>query len=48
MAEVFVISDTHFGHKNILNFIHHDGKPLRSFADLEHMHMTIVFVYQIV
>ncbi len=42
MAEVFVISDTHFGHANILKFIHHDGKPLRPFKTLDHMHLTIM------
>ncbi len=41
MAEVFFISDTHFGHANILKF-KHDGKPLRPFVDLEDMHNTMV------
>ena len=33
MPEVFLISDTHFGHQNVLGF-EHDGKPLRSFNTL--------------
>ncbi len=41
MAEVFVISDTHLGHENILKF-EHDGKPLRSFKSLTEMHVDII------
>ena len=41
MAEVFVISDTHLGHKNILNF-EQDGKPLRPFNSLTEMHIAII------
>jgi calcineurin-like phosphoesterase family protein len=41
MAEVFLISDLHLGHKNILTFMH-DGKPLRPFKTLEEMHEVIV------
>lgn len=29
---VFFISDTHFGHEGINNFVHHDETPLRPFA----------------
>lgn len=35
--KVFFISDTHFGHANILNFKRADGTPLRSFASVEEM-----------
>lgn len=41
MSEVFVISDTHFGHKGVLNFTH-EGKPLRPFRDLDEMHYQMV------
>jgi len=41
MADVFVISDTHFGHENILKFTH-DGKPLRPFSSLTEMHVHII------
>ena len=33
----FYISDTHFGHANILNFKREDGSPLRSFANVQEM-----------
>lgn len=37
MTDVFLISDTHFGHGNILNFKREDGSPLRKFNNiLEH------------
>ena len=36
MSNTFFISDTHFGHKNILNF-EHEGKPLRTFDSAEEM-----------
>ena len=42
MAEIFVISDTHLAHANILKFKRVDGTPLRSFRDLNEMHNTIV------
>ena len=41
MGEVFLISDTHFGHKNILKF-EHNGKPLRPFSSLTEMHVEII------
>jgi len=41
MAEVFVISDTHLGHDNILTF-EHDGQPLRPFKSLTEMHVEII------
>lgn len=37
MASIYVISDTHFGHANILNFKNKDGEPLRVFDDVHHM-----------
>lgn len=41
MSEVFVISDTHLGHENILKF-EHEGKPLRPFSSLTEMHVAII------
>jgi calcineurin-like phosphoesterase family protein len=37
MANIFLISDTHFGHANILNFIREDGVHLRTFSSVEEM-----------
>lgn len=39
---IFVISDTHFGHQNILKFKTADGEPLRLFDSVEHMNETMV------
>lgn len=41
MSEVFVISDTHFGHDKILTF-EHEGKPLRPFGSLTEMHVEMI------
>lgn len=35
MTNVFLISDTHFGHSNILTFKREDGTPLRSFSSIK-------------
>lgn len=37
MATIYLISDTHFGHANILHFKNKDGNPLRVFDDVHHM-----------
>lgn len=37
MTNTFFISDTHFGHANILNFKKYDGTPLRLFSSVEEM-----------
>lgn len=43
MAEIFVISDTHLNHKNILTFTDkHSGKPVRPFHSLEEMNETMI------
>lgn len=42
MAEIFLISDTHFGHKNILNFKRANGEPLRDFHSTYEMDMYMV------
>jgi calcineurin-like phosphoesterase family protein len=38
----FFISDTHFGHSNILKFQDADGKPVRTFSSVEEMDETMV------
>ena len=37
MANIFVISDTHFGHTGILSFKNKEGQALREFDDVDHM-----------
>lgn len=35
MSNVFLVSDTHFGHSNILSFLKSDGSKLRDFSNIE-------------
>lgn len=42
MKERFVISDTHFGHKNIVNFTNNDGSPLRPWDDIDEHDAALV------
>ena len=42
MSKIYVISDTHFGHNNILNFVAEDGSKVRTFHDIYHMDEFIV------
>lgn len=35
MKERWLISDTHFGHRNIVNFTNDDGTPLRPWDDIQ-------------
>ena len=37
MAEIFVISDTHFSHAGMLSFKRPNGSPVRSFSSVEEM-----------
>ena len=37
MTNIFLLSDTHFTHKNILTFTKHDETPLRTFTSVEEM-----------
>ncbi len=39
---IFVISDTHFGHANILNFKNGDGSHVRNFTSVEEMNEHMV------
>jgi len=41
MAEVWFISDTHLGHKNILKFKNYDGTMLRDFSSIYEMEEVI-------
>lgn len=44
MSEIYVISDTHLNHKNILTFLDKDGKKFRGdrFDSIEGMNETII------
>ena len=42
MADLFVISDTHFGHSNILSFKNPDGSRVRDFSCVEEMDQIMV------
>lgn len=42
MPNVFIISDHHFDHANILNFTKKDGNHLRVFNDFNHMNEYMV------
>jgi len=40
--KTFLISDTHFGHTNILSFLNQDGSHLREFSSVEEMDETMI------
>lgn len=42
MANIFFISDHHFGHANILTFKNSEGTPLREFDDVDHMNEIMI------
>jgi calcineurin-like phosphoesterase family protein len=43
VAKIFIISDTHFNHGNILQFLNADGSMVRpGFTDVEDMNETII------
>ena len=42
MADIWVISDTHFNHANILKFEDKLGKPCRVFSDVDEMNETMI------
>lgn len=42
MRDIYIISDTHFGHENILKFTGFDGGPVREFHDVHHMNEYMV------
>ena len=39
---IWVISDTHFQHNNILNFKGNDGLPFRMFNDVQEMNEIMI------
>lgn len=39
---LFLISDTHFNHENILNFTDKDGAKVRTFDDVNHMNEVMI------
>lgn len=42
MKNIWVISDTHFNHANILNFKDSNGDPVREFHDVNHMNEIMI------
>lgn len=42
MRDIFIISDTHFGHVNILKFLNEDGSHVRDFSSVEEMNERMV------
>jgi calcineurin-like phosphoesterase family protein len=42
MSNIFVISDTHFNHENILKFKDKDDKPVRNFSDVHEMNEIMI------
>lgn len=42
MANIFLCSDHHFGHANLLNFKKQNGDPIRSFDHIDHMNEYII------
>ena len=42
MTNVFLVSDTHFGHKNICVFTREDGSPLRPWDDSDAMDADMI------
>lgn len=42
MSEIFLIADTHFGHKGVCEFLNKDGTKLRPFNDPDEMDEVLV------
>lgn len=42
MSNRWVVSDTHFGHANILTFLDENGKNVRTFSSVEEMDETMI------
>lgn len=42
MRNIWVTSDTHFNHENILNFKDSEGKPIRPFSSVEEMNAVMI------
>lgn len=43
MSKIFVISDTHFNHSNILKFLGNDGTPFRKFDSVNDMNECMIY-----
>jgi len=41
-VNVWLVSDTHFSHANILNFKRSDGSPMRRFSDVQEMDQFMI------
>lgn len=41
-SKIFLISDTHFGHSNILTFLKKDGSKVREFSSVEEMNEVMI------
>lgn len=41
-GDIWVTSDTHFNHSNILTFLDKGGKPVRPFSSVEEMNETMI------
>jgi calcineurin-like phosphoesterase family protein len=48
MSNIFLASDYHFHHSNILNFTKSDGSPLRVFDDVNHMNEYMLMRHNMV
>lgn len=42
MSNLFVVSDLHLNHRNMLNFTKPDGSKIRDFSSIEEMNETII------
>lgn len=42
MSEIWVTSDTHFNHKNIMNFTDYEGNKVRNFSSVEEMNEVMI------
>jgi len=42
MANIFFISDTHFGQESIIHFLRPDGTPMRPFANADEMDEALI------
>ena len=42
MGNIWITSDTHFNHTNILKFLGADGKPFRQFNSVEEMNECMI------
>ena len=47
MADIWVISDTHFNHAKILDFKDYIGKPARSFDNVDQMNEAMMDNWQV-